>query len=182
MIRVVVLRNALVRLISGSVCMLALGSAGYAAEGASAAHADLVDAQGAKIGTAKLTQTKNGVKIDLQVSKLPPGNHAFHIHAVGKCDPPGFQSAGGHFNPEGKKHGLKSPDGPHAGDMPDIVAKADGKGTASVVDGRVTLGPGKNSLFQEGGTAIVIHAKPDDNVTDPAGNAGDRIACGVVSK
>jgi Cu-Zn family superoxide dismutase len=182
MIRVVVLRNALVRLISGSVCMLALGSAGYAAEGASAAHADLVDAQGAKIGTAKLTQTKNGVKIDLQVSKLPPGNHAFHIHAVGKCDPPGFQSAGGHFNPEGKKHGLKSPDGPHAGDMPDIVAKADGKGTASVVDGRVTLGPGKNSLFQEGGTAVVIHAKPDDNVTDPAGNAGDRIACGVVSK
>lgn len=162
-------------------CLLAVAGAAHAQK-TSSAHADLVDSQGDKIGTAKLTQTKKGVKIDLQVSKLPPGDHAFHIHTVGKCDPPGFQTAGAHFNPEGKKHGLKNPEGPHDGDMVDVVVKADGNAKATAVDSRVTLGSGKNSLFQEGGTALVIHAKPDDNVTDPAGNAGDRIACGIISK
>ncbi|HMD96963.1 MAG TPA: superoxide dismutase family protein [Terriglobia bacterium] len=146
------------------------------------AKADLVNAQGAKVGSAELTQTPDGVKIDVTVSGLTPGLHGFHIHAVGKCDGPDFKSAGGHFNPYGKKHGLKNPDGAHAGDMENLEVVADGTGKAEVVDKQVTLGEGSNSLFHDGGTAIVIHASPDDEMTDPAGNAGARVACGPIVK
>jgi len=154
----------------------------WAAEKSKGAKADLWTAQGEQAGTATLKEVKNGVKIALAVSGLPAGVHAFHIHAVGKCEAPDFKSAGGHFNPEGKKHGLKNPEGPHAGDMPNVTVGANGKGKATVVNTRVTLGEGANSLFHEGGTAIVVHEKADDDVTDPAGNAGNRIACGVVEK
>src|SRR5438128_9690178 len=146
------------------------------------ARADLVDSQRRKVGTAELTQAPDGVKIALTVSGLAPGQHAFHIHAAGKCEGPDFKSAGAHFNPYNKKHGLKNPEGPHAGDMENIEAGADGTGTAEIVNKQVTLADGPNSLFHEGGTAIVIHASPDDNMTDPAGNAGSRIACGVITK
>jgi len=149
---------------------------------ATTAKADLADSQGKKVGTAELTQTPDGVKIALTVSGLAPGQHAFHIHAAGKCEGPDFKSAGGHFNPYNKKHGLKNPNGPHAGDMENIEVGSDGTGTAEIVNKQVTLADGPNSLFHEGGTAIVIHASPDDNVTDPAGNAGARIACGVITK
>lgn len=146
------------------------------------AHADLLDSKGQKVGTATLEQTPGGVHISLSVSSLPPGTHALHIHAVGKCEPPDFKSAGPHFNPEGKKHGVKNPEGPHAGDLPNIVVDADGNAKVSVTASRVTLGEGSNSLFHPDGTAIVIHAQPDDDMTDPAGNAGARIACGVIQK
>ena len=149
---------------------------------ATTAKADLADSQGKKVGTAELTQTPDGVKIALTVSGLAPGQHAFHIHAAGKCEGPDFKSAGGHFNPYNKKHGLKNPNGPHAGDMENIEVGADGTGTAEIVNKQVTLADGPNSLFHDGGTAIVIHASPDDNVTDPAGNAGARIACGLITK
>lgn len=165
------------------VALLLAGSTLWAAaKGPKAAKADLWNAQGEKVATATLKQAKNGVKISLAATALPAGVHAFHIHAVGKCEAPDFKSAGGHFNPENKKHGLKNPEGPHAGDMPNITVDAKGKGKAAVVNARVTLGEGANSLFHEGGTAIVIHEKADDDMTDPAGNAGNRIACGVVEK
>ena len=154
----------------------------YGQMGAKGAKADLVNAQGEKMGTATLTQAESGVNVALEVSKLSPGLHGLHIHAVGKCDPPDFKTAGSHFNPHGKKHGLKNPEGAHAGDLQNLKVEADGSAKAVVVVTQVTLGEGTNSLFHPEGTAIVIHASPDDEVTDPAGNAGARIACGVITK
>jgi Cu-Zn family superoxide dismutase len=150
--------------------------------GAQSARATLVNGQGQKVGEAKLTETPQGVKIDLTVEKLPPGVHAFHIHEKGACHGPDFMSAGGHFNPFGKKHGLKNPQGPHAGDLPNITVGPDGRGSASVVANLVTLKEGKNSLLGPGGTSLMIHEKADDDMTDPAGNAGARIACGPITK
>jgi len=146
------------------------------------AKAELHDAQGKAVGTVTFKQTAAGVKISLKATGLPAGIHAFHIHTAGQCEAPDFKSAGGHFNPEHKQHGLKNPEGAHAGDMPNITVGANGKGKATVVNKGVTLGEGDNSLFHEGGTAIVIHEKADDEMGDPAGNAGSRIACGVIEK
>jgi Cu-Zn family superoxide dismutase len=146
------------------------------------AHATIVNAQGQDIGSATLKSTSNGVRISVKVSDLPPGTHAFHIHAVGKCEGPDFKSAGGHFNPEGKMHGTLNPAGPHAGDLPNFTVGANGKAQFTVVAKSVTLGDGSNSLFHEGGTSLVIHEKADDYKTDPSGNAGTRIACGVIEK
>lgn len=148
----------------------------------SSAHTDFINAQGQKIGTAVVTQTNGGVKIDVNVAQLPPGTHAFHIHAAGKCEVPDFKSAGGHFNPAGKQHGKDNPNGPHAGDMSNFEVGADGTAKFSAVNTGVTLDEGANSLFHEGGSAFVIHEKADDYKSDPAGNAGNRIACGVIQK
>lgn len=155
-----------------------------AAAGPKSAHAEIVNAQGAKVGTAKITSNAKGVKISVKVSQLTPGEHGIHIHAVGKCEGPAFTSAGGHFNPTGAHHGVNNPQEPrpHAGDLPNLVVGANGKGSLSFTADGVTLGDGSNSLFHEGGTSIVIHAKADDLKSDPSGNSGDRIACGVVEK
>jgi superoxide dismutase, Cu-Zn family len=142
----------------------------------------LSDAKGKSLGTATLSADPGGVKITLAVKGLIAGDHAIHVHEAAKCDAPDFKSAGGHFNPEHKKHGHDNPDGAHAGDMPNFTVDAKGGSTATVIAPGVTLDDGPHSVFTGGGTALVIHAKADDLKTDPAGAAGDRIACGVIAK
>jgi Cu-Zn family superoxide dismutase len=146
------------------------------------ARADIQNAQGKSVGTASLRETRDGVLITINVNGLPEGLHAVHIHSVGKCEAPAFTSAGGHFNPLDKKHGLLNPEGPHAGDLTDLYVNKDGAGRYEVFMESVTFGPGKTSIFDLDGSAIVIHSTADDNMTDPAGNSGDRIACGVIIK
>ncbi len=142
----------------------------------------LNNAQGQSVGTAELSPAAQGVNIKLNLMNLAPGEHAIHVHAVAKCEAPGFTTAGGHFNPDMKHHGLQNPDGPHAGDMPNFTVAADGTAKATVVAPGVTLGDDSHSIFSNGGTALVIHEKADDMKSDPAGNAGARIACGTIAK
>ncbi len=165
-----------------AVLVLLFAATLSAAPAKKTARAEIRNAKGEKIGSATLREVRGGVQIKANLSQLSPGEHALHIHAAGKCDGPDFKTAGPHFNPEGKKHGMKNPEGAHAGDLPNFVAGKDGRAKVSIVAAHVTLGDGANSLFHPEGTALVIHEKPDDYKTDPAGNAGARIACGVVQK
>lgn len=145
------------------------------------AVATLRNAEGRVLGMAIFTQESQGVRISVTVKGLSPGEHGIHIHSVGKCEPPDFLSAGPHLNPTNKKHGLNSPEGPHAGDLPNLTAHDDGSAIYEHVTDRVTLTAGELSLFDADGSALVIHAGPDDQITDPAGNSGARVLCGVLT-
>jgi superoxide dismutase, Cu-Zn family len=164
-----------------SIAALAvLLSAGTAS--AQTKHVDLKDAKGNSVGVAMISPASSGgVSIALDVKSLPPGEHALHFHAVPKCEAP-FTSAGGHFNPTNKKHGMQNPEGPHAGDMANFTVDAKGMAKTTIVNPTVTMGSEPNSIYANNGTALMIHAAADDMKTDPAGNAGDRIACGVITK
>ena len=164
-------------LLAAAVAMSANGSA----SAAEMANAQLKDGSGKAVGDVDLMQTPAGVLIKLQIKGLTPGEHAFHVHAVGKCEAP-FESAGPHFNPGNHKHGILSGEG-HAGDMPNLHVPQSGELSVEVVNSAISLERGKpNSVFDNDGSSLVIHAKADDYKTDPAGNSGDRIACGVIQQ
>ncbi len=144
----------------------------------------LKDATGKNVGSATIKSSGKGVEVKLDVKDLPPGDHALHFHQDAKCEAPDFKSAGPHFNPDKKQHGFLNPSGHHNGDMANFAVKSNGTSKATIKNADVVLGTGSeaNSLFANGGTALMIHAKPDDMKSDPAGNAGDRIACGTITK
>jgi len=161
---------------SALAAALALSTPAFAVDRATAV---LKDANGKEVGKVTIIAVPTGVLLDADLTAVPPGDHAFHIHAIGKCEPPDFKSAGGHFNPEEDKHGLMNEAGPHAGDLPNIHVPENGKLHIEVLNQRVSLSDG---LLDDDGSAIVIHQRPDDYKTDPAGNAGPRIACGVITR
>jgi Cu-Zn family superoxide dismutase len=151
------------------------------ANSAEMANTQLKDSSGKPVGDVDLMQTPAGVLIKLQIKGLTPGEHAFHVHAVGKCEAP-FESAGPHFNPGNHKHGIMSGEG-HAGDMPNLHVPQSGELSVEVVNSAISLEQGKpNSVFDNDGSSLVVHAKADDYKSDPAGDSGDRIACGVIQQ
>lgn len=156
-----------------------LAPAALAGASKDTAEVSFIDRNGKQVGEATLTQTADGVKVVVETSGLPTGGHGLHIHSQGACEPPAFKSAGGHYQPGNRSHGFLDSDGPHAGDLPTLEVRGDGKTNYQHTTNRVALT--KESLLKPGGTSLVIHAQPDDYLTDTGGGSGDRIACGVIS-
>lgn len=174
-----------VPVVAGAIAMTAVSAMAAPAlagdGGARHARTSIVDTAGEAIGFAKLTEDGTGrTHLNVHVQGLTPGEHGIHIHGVGACQGPGFTSAGGHFNPTGHEHGLENPRGHHAGDLPNLVVNPAGVGRLTAVTDAVTISAGQRSIFDADGSAIVVHAGPDDHVSNPAGNSGARVACGVI--
>ena len=173
----------LLRVCFGAMTLPALLAVSASAARNKGIEVDFKTSDGQDAGTATLTPDGKGVKVKLNLTNLPEGEHALHVHQNAKCDGPDFKTAGPHFNPDKKEHGTKNPKGPHAGDMPiNLQVMADGTDHVSFVSDSISLKKdAPNSVFANGGTAFVIHAKADDMMTDPTGNAGGRIACAVIA-
>ncbi len=150
------------------------------------ANAELEDTDGNQVGSAEFVEGPKGVtttvKLQQDQKAVGPGEHGIHIHEKGDCSSGDFKSAGEHFNPESKKHGLQNPEGPHAGDIPNLKVNEDGSADGQITTDRVSLSKGKTSLVDSDGGALVIHTKADDHKTDPSGESGDRQACGEIQK
>jgi superoxide dismutase, Cu-Zn family len=144
------------------------------------ATAKLTDTTGKQIGLAIFTATDTGATVGISVGGLPPGLHGLHVHETGRCAPPDFSSAGGHFNPTSRRHGLRNPEGPHLGDLPNLLVQADSSSDTTFLLDPGLLRPGPLSLIDSAGTALVVHAEPDDQRSDPSGGSGARIACGTI--
>ncbi|PYO18263.1 MAG: superoxide dismutase [Candidatus Rokuibacteriota bacterium] len=164
------------------VALLLAGCSSMMSGGDNAAVAELTNTSGQSVGTARFTQAGNVVRILVEAKGLPPGPHGAHVHAVGKCDPPDFNSAGPHFNPTNKQHGALNPQGSHAGDLPNLTIGPDGTGRMETTTEQLSLGSGPSSVWDADGSALVVHANADDFKTDPTGNSGARVACGVLVK
>jgi Cu-Zn family superoxide dismutase len=169
------------KLMCATILVSSAAGCSMSTESASQAIAELKDKDGKAVGIASFRESSGGVTVNVNVKGLTPGLHAVHVHAVGKCDAPAFTSAGGHFNPAQKKHGHKSPEGAHAGDLPNMLVARDGTGRFEVFTDGMSLKSGATSVFDKDGSALVVHAGVDDYATDPAGNAGDRVACGIIT-
>jgi Cu-Zn family superoxide dismutase len=180
------MRTSIVSLIvmAGAAAIVGCAHAPSPLDRVAVAYSTLKNTTGDTKATAELWQdADNVVHVEVQVTGMPPGPHGIHFHAVGSCESTSagaFSGAGGHFNPLGRQHGLDNPQGPHGGDAPNFTVNADGTGRASFTTDRVSLTSGSTSLFDADGSSIVIHAAADDQISQPAGNSGGRIACGVL--
>lgn len=178
MLKVIFTTSLLALATAGCATAEPTGTQGASAASEPAAHANLAAADGGPRGMAHLTATTAGMRAHVEATGLPPGVHGIHVHTVGRCDAPDFQTAGAHWNPAAKAHGTDNPQGSHAGDMPNITIGADGRGTLDFALSGATM----DSLLDADGAAVVVHAAADDYRTDPSGNSGARIACGVLSR